>query len=139
MAHARKCFSIFPLRLLFCPCIRATLRPINTFLPSKYKSSFRLVPAFYLWMPFYLFLSTLLLSCETEISHERIFFILNTIMRKIYDLPIRHQYISIISLNPKEKFFIKQWKVWTFSNFNFQESLKNDIFWRTHHHFFTHP
>ena len=108
LAHARKCFSIFPLRLLFCPCIRATLRPINTFLPSKYKSSFRLVPAFCLWMPFYLFLSTLLLSCETEISHERIFFILNTIMQKIYDLPIRHQYISIISLNPKEKFFIKQ-------------------------------
>ena len=41
-------------------------------------------------------ISTLVLFCETEISQERIFFILNTFMQKIYDSPIRRQYISIL-------------------------------------------
>ena len=31
-----------------------------------------------------------------------------------------------VSLNLKEKIFIKKWKVWTYSNFNFQWSLKNN-------------
>ena len=30
------------------------------------------------------------------------------------------------SKNSKEKVFIKKWKVWTFSNIDFQWSLKND-------------
>ena len=33
-----------------------------------------------------------------------------------------------VSLNSKEKVFIKKWKFWKFSNFNFQWSLKKDHF-----------
>ena len=44
------------------------------------------------------FISTLILSCETEISQERIFFILNTIIQKRYDSPIQRQYILTESL-----------------------------------------
>ena len=44
------------------------------------------------------FISTLILSCETEISQERIFFILNTIIQKKYDSPIQRQYILTESL-----------------------------------------
>ena len=44
------------------------------------------------------FTSTLILSCETEISQERIYlFILNTIIEKRYDSPVRRQYILIES------------------------------------------
>ena len=44
------------------------------------------------------FISTLLLSCETEISEERIFFILNTMIPSYRKYTIRHQYISIEAL-----------------------------------------
>ena len=58
------------------------------------------------------FISTLLLSCETEISEERIFFYFehdDTIIQKIYDSTPVH--FNRGSLNSKEKVFIRKLQV----------------------------
>ena len=58
---------------------------------------------------------------------KNVYFLLNTIIQKIHDSPIRRQYTSTESfLYSKEKIFIKKWKLWTCWNFSFQWSLKNE-------------